>query len=212
MPDWLNGSSGPVGWVLKTHRGVQFLDKVHVGEKQKRDVFHKKFSIRYNQQFEQVVRACADPSREGKTWITDELVDAYVALHRAGFAHSYECWVEDKLVGGAFGLQVGGWISVESMYHTVSNASKAAYVQTLLRLRERGFSFVDVQVVSPHMAYWGAQWIPQWRFEQLVRDAIRQPLTLTDDQRPARLPWRIRVGLPAVRLLRGLARRVLRRK
>lgn len=208
LPDWLNGSHGAVGWVRQSHRGVQFLDQIHIGQKQKRDIFNPKFSLRFDQAFEQVLEACADPTREGKTWITPEVVQGYITLFRAGYAHSFECWMDEQLVGGAMGVQIGGWITVDSMFHRVNNASKAAYGQLLGLLRDRGFVMVDVNVVSKHMAYFGAQWVPTWRFEQLQRQQMRRPLTIDDSFAPRLLPRSLRAPLALVRMARAVSQRV----
>ena len=208
IPDWRNGHDGPIEWVKYSHRGIQRLDNIHIGKKQKRDIFNDQFQIRYDQAFEQVVRCCADLKRQGKTWITEELIDGYLQLHHLGYAHSYEAWQDGKLVGGAFGIHIGGWISVDSMFHHVDNASKAAYGQTLIRLRDRGFQIVDVNVVSPYMAYFGAEWIPRWQFEVQLRELIPQNLSLLDDRPPTPLPPSIRLRLKLHRVARALGRRL----
>jgi len=183
LPDWINGHDGPVGWVKYSHRGIQFMDRIHLG-KEKRHIFSNKFDIRFNTAFEQVVRCCADLGREGKTWITEELIRGYVALHRLGFAWCCEAWQGGTLVGGTFGLQIGGYIGQDSMFHHVRNASKACYGQLLVRLRERGFEYLDVNAVAPHLAYYGAEWVPRWRFEQMLRESISHAPSLTDDRTP----------------------------
>src|SRR6266542_5163045 len=90
MPDFVNKTDGPVGWVRWTHRGVQPLDEITFPESQKRYIFSKKFELRFNTAFEEVIRECADPNRFGKTWITPELVDGLIRLNKMGFAYSFE--------------------------------------------------------------------------------------------------------------------------
>src|SRR5437763_4427493 len=98
-------STGQVRWNSGSHRGVQFLDKVQFPRKQKRYIFSPQFEIRHDTAFEETIRGCAQAPRDVKCWISPELERGLVALHRMGFAHSYEAWHEGKLVGGAFGIQ-----------------------------------------------------------------------------------------------------------
>ena len=199
--------SGPVGWRKYTHRGIQWLDKIHVGSKQKRYVFSPRFEIRYNTAFNDVLIGCADLARQGATWITPGLMENFNQLNQMGHAHSFECWQEGKLVGGAFGIQIGGMISVESMFHNVDHASKAAYGQTLFKLRDRGFKLVDVNNASEHFARFGAETVPQWQFEELLRGAIKERPSF-DDHTPARgLPLRVQLELPITRLVDGVRKR-----
>ena len=127
MVDWVNGKDGPVCWKAGSHRGVQWLDKVEFPRKQKRYIFSPAFEIRYDTAFEEMMRGCADLAREGKTWISEEYIRGMVGLNRMGFVHSYEAWSEGKLVGGGFGVQLGSMLTCDSMFHRMSNASKAAY-------------------------------------------------------------------------------------
>lgn len=203
-----SGEQSQVRWVKYTHRGVQFLDKIAFPRKEKRYIFSPDFEIRYNQAFDEVVLACADPGRDENTWLIPELIEGYGNLHRLGFAHSYEAWQGGKLVGGAFGVQIGGFISCESMFHRVSNASKAAWGQTLLRLKERGFAWIDTNSVAEHHVNYGEEWLPQWKFERLLRQALGQRRCLGDEMACPMLPWPIRGRLALTRLAGALGRRV----
>jgi leucyl/phenylalanyl-tRNA--protein transferase len=198
MPDWINGSDGEVAWIKREHRGIQWLDKIHLPKKSQhlKYILQPKFTIKYDTAFEQVVRACADLKREGKTWIREELSRSYCALHKLGYAHSFEAWDGDKLVAGAFGLQMGQIMSIDSVFHHVSNAGMAVYGQTLLRLRDRGFKLVDVNYVSGPFARFGEEWVPQWRFEQLLRETSAAWPTLKDGDPTMRLPSGLRTLLP----------------
>jgi leucyl/phenylalanyl-tRNA--protein transferase len=208
MVNWVNGESGPVGWTTGSYRGVQYLDKVEFPRKQKRYIFSPLFEIRYNTAFEEVVRGCADPSREGKTWVSEELIRGLIALHRMGFAHSYEAWQEGKLAGGGFGVQLGSMISCDSMFHRVSNASKAAYGQTLVHLQKRGFKMVDTNGVASHQVNYGEEWLPRWRFERQTFECLKERPSLTDDRACPALPWEVRALLPTLRPARHLLRRL----
>jgi leucyl/phenylalanyl-tRNA--protein transferase len=210
MVNWVDGNNGPVHWVGGSHRGLQFLDKVQFPRKQKRYIFSPMFEIRYDTAFEEVIRACADRSRdvEQKTWISEEYVRGMVALHKMGFAHSYEAWNEGKLAGGAFGVQLGSMISCDSMFHRVSNASKAAYGQTLVHLQKRGFKVVDTNGVASHQVNYGEEWVPQWRYERLILECLREAPSLTDDRPCPRLPWEVRALIPALRPARVIVKRL----
>ena len=212
MCDWVNGSNGPVCWRGMTHRGVQWLNKVEFPRKQKRYIFSPLFEIRYNTRFEEVIRACADLSREGKTWISEDYIQGMVALNRMGFAHSYEAWNEGKLVGGAFGVQLGSIITCDSMFHRLSNASKAAYGQTLVRLQQRGFRLVDTNGVASHMVNYGEEWMHHWQYQKLALECLRDAPSLTDDRPCPALPWEIRAMLPMLKVARKAAKLLPRRK
>ena len=203
-------TDGPIGWKKYSHRGIQWLDKIHIGSSQKRYVFSTKFQVRYNTAFKDVLIGCADLTRQGHTWITPGLIDVYCKLHMLGFAHSFECWQNDKLVGGAFGIQIGGMMTVESMFHTVDHASKAAYGQALMRLKERGFKLVDVNNASEHFARFGAETVPQWQFEETLRD-VRGATPSFDDNLPTpTLPLAVRIHIPLRRIARAVGRRFKR--
>src|SRR5215212_3530145 len=177
MVNWVNGKNGPVHWVAGTHRGVQWLNKVEFPRKQKRYIFSPLFEIRHDTAFEQVVRGCADASlhHDAETWLSEAYIQGLLKLHQMGFAHSYEAWNEGKLVGGGYGIQLGSMISCDSMFHTMSNASKAAYGQTLVHLQNRGFKIVDTNGVAKHLVNYGEEWMPKWQFEKLLYDSLRDP-------------------------------------
>ena len=199
-----------VGWRKYSHRGIHWLheDNIHVGGRQKRYIFSPKFEIRFNTAFKETVLACADLSREGHTWITPGLTELYCQLRELGFAHSFECWQEDRLVGGSFGIQIGGMMTMESMFHRVDNAGKAMYIQTLYRLMERGFKFLDVNHASEHLLRFGAETIPQWEFEQHLREALRFTPTVGDEFPAPVLPLSLKVQIPLERIARVVGRKL----
>jgi len=216
MPDFVDGKGGPVGWVAWNHRGIQPLDDIQIPDNQKRYVFSKKFELRFNTAFEEIVRGSADLTRFGKTWITPELIEGLIALHRMGFAHSYEAWTTDdstplgrgQLAGGVWGVQIGSFITASSMYSKVSNATKAAYGRALLHMKERGFTWVDTGMVPEHTVNYGSRYIPRWEFEAKLRDLIQTPRALVDGGHPPMLGrgmlWRMKMN----RMARALGRRV----
>lgn len=161
----------PVMWWSPDPRGIFELDRIHVSHRLARTIRSGKFSVTVNRCFFDVVRECGEERDEG-TWITDEMLEAYTALHRDGHAHSLEVWHEDKLAGGIYGVTVGGLFAGESMFHRVTDASKVALVKLCERLRERGFILFDSQMVTPHTAAMGAIEIPRSEYLRHVREAI----------------------------------------
>jgi leucyl/phenylalanyl-tRNA--protein transferase len=200
----------PVGWRKYSHRGIHWLDqeKIHIPSRQKRYIFSPKFQLRFNAAFEEVLLGCADLARQGHTWITPGLMDVFCQLHDLGFAHSFECWQEGQLVGGAFGIQIGGMMTMESMFHSVDHAGKAMYVQTLYRLMERGFKLVDVNSASDHLSRFGAETVPQWQFERHLRDALQFSPTLGDEFPAPTLPLSVKVQIPLARIARVVGKKL----
>jgi leucyl/phenylalanyl-tRNA---protein transferase len=195
-------------WADYDFRGVQFLDQVHIPSGQKRYVFSKKWEVRFDTAFEQVLNHCAAPRADEGSWITDDLKLAYLSLHRLGFAHSYEAWESGRLVAGAFGVHIGSFITVESMFHLIDHAGKAAYVRTLLHLRDCGFTLMDVNIVSPFFAQWGAVTIRRWKFDSLLNSLVTQPRPFMDGQSAPALPSRLRAALRIQRFLKAIKRRI----
>lgn len=130
--------------------------------------------IRVNTAFEAVIAGCADPSRTG-AWINKAVRRAYVGLHRDGWAHSVETWADGELVGGLYGLAIGGLFTGESMFHRRTDASKVALVGLVERLRAGGASLLDVQWLTPHLASLGAVEVPRVRYHELLDRAVAQP-------------------------------------
>jgi leucyl/phenylalanyl-tRNA--protein transferase len=214
MPDFLDGKSGRVGWVRWPHRGVQLLEKFYIPRKQKPYVLSPAFELRIDRAFEEVVRACADTQRRGirdgagQTWITSELIRGLLKLHQSGHAHSYEAWSEGRLVGGTFGIQLGGLLTMVSLFHRVSNASKAAAGRAMMQLKERGFRLVDIGMVPEHHVDFGSEWLPRWKYEMMLPELIRQRVSVADDRPCPPVPAAIRAGAPMVKAYRALRRRL----
>ena len=200
MPCYLDAAQSEVGWVKYSHRGIQMLEKVEFPKAQRRYVFSPKFQVKYNQAFEECLRNCATGRKDNKTWITPAVFEGYMNLHRRGYAHSFEAWQDGQLVGGAIGVQIGGFITCETMFHHVSNASKAVWGQTLVRLRDRGFKWIDTNCVASHKVAYGEEWVPQWRFEQMAAEAMKQDVSLGDEWPCPKLPWQLKAGLPVTRV------------
>jgi len=166
---------GEVGWFSPDPRAVLPLDDVHVPSRLARLVRKGVFEIAIDRAFEQVMRACAD--RPEGTWISRELVESYVALHRLGLAHSLETWLDGRLVGGLYGVHLGGAFFGESMFHHVRDASKVALVTLADRLHRRGFALLDVQWSTPHLAQFGVVEIPRGVYLRLLPRALARDCT-----------------------------------
>jgi leucyl/phenylalanyl-tRNA--protein transferase len=129
------------------------------------------FRVTFDTAFEQVIRACAATPRRGQpgTWITEEMQQAYIHLHRMGHAHSAESWSGDELVGGLYGLRLGRVFYGESMFSRRTDASKVAFVHLVRKLQEEGVVLIDCQVTTDHLLSLGAEEIPRRRFVELLR-------------------------------------------
>jgi leucyl/phenylalanyl-tRNA---protein transferase len=162
---------GEIGWFSPDPRGILPLDAVHVPARLARVIRSGRFDVSADRDFEDVMRACAERPGEG-TWISEPIVQCYLALHRLGLAHSVEVWQHGRLVGGLYGVHVGGAFFGESMFHRVTDASKVALVTLIDRLRRRGFELLDVQWVTPHLEQFGAVAIPRRQYLARLRRAI----------------------------------------
>lgn len=164
---------GPEGlrWYAPDPRAVIPLDDgFHVPDSLARVVRQGRFRVTVDRDFEGVMRACA---ARDETWITDRIVDAYVALHRAGFGHSVECWTDDgAFAGGLYGVALGGAFFGESMVSLVRDASKVALVHLVERLRGGGFVLLDTQFLTPHLARFGAHEIRRRAYEARLAEAL----------------------------------------
>ena len=150
---------GEIGWFSPDPRGILPIERFHVPSRLRRVVRQGTFEIRIDGAFESVMRACAE--REEGSWINDEIVESYSALHRLGLAHSVEAWHDQELVGGLYGVHLGGAFFGESMFHRVTDASKVALVALLDRLTRQGFLLLDTQWLTPHLEQFGGIEIPR---------------------------------------------------
>ena len=166
---------GPLGWWSPDPRGILPLDRLHVSRSLRRSL--RRFQVTVDVCFVDCMHACAD--RPGSTgWITPEFVDAYTRLHRLGWAHSVEVWdASGALVGGLYGLEIGGLFAGESMFHRQTDASKVALFALVERLRSAGEGerLLDVQWLTEHLASLGAVAIPRSQYLQRLRRVLRTP-------------------------------------
>ena len=165
--------SGEIAWFSPDPRGVIPLDDFHIPSRLARVVRSGRFEIRVDQAFEAVMRACAAREDDDGTWISETILDCYVALHRLGIAHSVETWQAGQLVGGLYGVHLGGAFFGESMFHHATNASKVALVALVDRMRRRSFRLLDIQWVTPHLEQFGAIEIPRDEYLVQLKQALR---------------------------------------
>lgn len=165
----------PMGWWSPDPRGILRIGDIRVSRSLRKVL--PRFECRLDTAFRRVVQACADPDRPGR-WITGEIVDAYVELHAAGWAHSVEAWQGDELVGGLYGVAIGGLFAGESMFHRVRDASKVALVQLHELLAADGDPdrLIDVQWSTPHLSSLGVTEVSRERYGVLLERALRVPL------------------------------------
>jgi len=160
-------------WVDPVRRGILPLDRFHVPSRLRRTVRSGRFAIRCNSAFEAVMRGCAESTSERPhTWINDEIVSLYTALFQRGAAHCVECWADDTLVGGLYGVQLGAAFFGESMFSRATDASKVALVHLVARLRAGGFQLLDTQFVTEHLRSLGAIEVPRRRYRAMLDQAI----------------------------------------
>lgn len=170
---------GEIGWFSPNPRAVIPLDAFHVPHGLKRFLRKSTFEMRFDRSFRDVMLGCAD--RE-TTWIDDTVLESYCHLHQLGFAHSVETWEGNRLVGGLYGVALGGAFFGESMFSRVSNASSVALVALVRHLRQRGFRLLDTQWMTPHLKRFGTLEICRedymTRLEQSIQLTVRFDATV----------------------------------
>jgi leucyl/phenylalanyl-tRNA--protein transferase len=162
-----------IGWFSPDPRGILPIDTFHVPARLARLVRQAPYEIAIDRAFEDVMRACAERPREG-TWISEEIVESYTALYRLGLAHSVEAWRDGELVGGLYGVHLGGAFFGESMFHRATDASKLALVALVDRLARRGFTLLDTQWITPHLVQFGAIEIPRAEYLRRLEEALKR--------------------------------------
>jgi leucyl/phenylalanyl-tRNA--protein transferase len=165
---WYNANE-PILWWSPDPRLVLFPEHLQVSRSLRRTLRKNTFNVTFDTDFDRVIASCAD-SRQGRegTWITEDIMRAYHELHLLGFAHSIETWREEELVGGLYGVAIGRVFFGESMFHTVTDASKAAFAMLVQRLKDWNFELIDCQVYTHHLASLGAELIDRKTFMRLL--------------------------------------------
>lgn len=181
----------PILWWSTDPRMVLFVNEFRISDSLRKTLRKVQQSmenagpweVRFDHAFEDVMRRCAEPRRgESGTWISDDIIAGYSALHRSGHAHSSEVWLDGELVGGAYGVSIGRMFYGESMFARVSDASKIALAYLVRFLQSRGVSMIDCQQQTAHLASLGARPIPRAEFVSLLRHLVDAPQI--DDWKP----------------------------
>ncbi len=168
------GEGEPILWWSPTPRFVLFPKEFHCGATLRKVLRRGDFTFIFDHAFTEVIDACALP-RPGEpgTWITPDMLAAYVTLHRLGYAHSLEAWLDGRLAGGLYGVSLGRCFFAESMFHFENNASKAVLAVLAATLARMQFVVIDCQVPTPHLAAWGARSITRRHYLELLRAGVK---------------------------------------
>lgn len=163
----------PMPWFSPMRRTVIVFDELHVGRSLRKAERRSGFTYTIDRAFGEVINSCAGTLRgdDTGTWIGAEIIAAYTDLHRSGDAHSVEVWSAGTLAGGLYGIDAGGVFTGESMFHHAADASKLALLFLIEHLRARGLTWLDCQVMTPHMKAMGAREIPRARFLDMLAEA-----------------------------------------
>ena len=165
----------PITWWSPDPRAIIELDRFRPARSLGKLMRKQPFRITLDHAFRRVMEGCSLPAPGRRsTWITAEFIEAYTRLHEQGHAHSVECWQADELVGGIYGISIGGFFAGESMFHRVSNASKVALCHLIGRLRERGFELFDIQMVTPATRQLGATEISRLDYLNRLKTAAQR--------------------------------------
>jgi leucyl/phenylalanyl-tRNA--protein transferase len=168
----------PMLWWTPDPRAIMPLDGMYVSQRLERRLKSGAFDLRANTAFVDVLHGCATgPGRERGTWLTPEMIDAYTRLHHQGHAHSVEAWRDGRLVGGVYGVAIGGFFSAESMFYRERDGSKAALARLVDHLNARGYVLLDVQQWTPHTGRLGVIEIPRREYLRRLAAAVELPVT-----------------------------------
>ncbi|AWL12085.1 Leucyltransferase [Saliniradius amylolyticus] len=165
----------PILWWSPDPRGILELDNFYASKSLRKLARSGRYSVTLNRDFKQVIRQCASvPRNDSGTWITEQMIQAYIELHKAGHSHSVEIWDGPELVGGLYGVAVGRVFCGESMFHHRSNTSKLAMLALVQHLKQAGFAFIDCQLQNDHLASLGVTEMPRQAFLVRLREAVVQ--------------------------------------
>ncbi len=167
----------PLLWWSPDPRLVLFPKELKLSRSLRQTIRKETFRVTLDTAFEKVIRSCAEVhnNEDGGTWITEEMIVSYTALHRSGYAHSVECWLGDELAGGLYGISLGSAFFGESMFAKHSNASKVAFAALVKQLIQWDFDLIDCQVTTPHLMSLGAREIRRSEFMDLLKNSLTKP-------------------------------------
>ena len=162
----------PILWWSPNPRMVLFLDELIISKSMRNILNKNSFTVTFNKIFRDVISNCQKVKRDGQngTWITNDMIEAYVKLHEIGIAKSVEVWQNDKLVGGLYGIDLGQVFCGESMFSLVSNASKVAFIALVEKLKKENYKLVDCQVYNPHLESLGCREIERNAFMKILQE------------------------------------------
>jgi leucyl/phenylalanyl-tRNA---protein transferase len=168
---------GEVSWCQPYRRAIVPLESFRASRSVRRIIRDECFSVRIDADFEGVIRGCSQPRDfETETWISEEIIEVFLKLHRLGIAHSVECWQEGELAGGLYGLAIGGAFFGESMFFRRPHASKVAFSHLVAHMRLRGYLLLDAQIMNPHLDMLGAVEIEHERYMELLEVAMAKKI------------------------------------
>jgi len=179
---WYNFDE-PILWWSPDPRLILKVNDFKASKSLKKKAISGQFEVRFDTVFEQVIKNCAQVKRHGvdSTWIVPEMIKAYILLHRYGFAHSVETFYENQLVGGLYGVVVGGVFSGESMFHKMADTSKIAFYHLVNKMQDLNMDFIDAQTESNHLKSLGASCISREVFLKMLQDSI--------ENHPQKIKW-----------------------
>lgn len=173
FPMAYSAGSPYIHWICPEKRGQLSITDIHIPRRLKRTVLDSPYEIRIDTAFADVMKACAEKAtNRPETWINQPIIDAYCRLHADGYGHSVECWKDGKLVGGLYGLAVGGAFFGESMFSTMRDASKIALVHLVARLWRGGFTLLDTQFINDHLRQFGVYEVPHKEYIKQLKVAM----------------------------------------
>ena len=166
-----------LAWFSPPKRAVLFFNELHISKSLEKSLRHSDYEIAFDRNTARVIRSCSEAkNRKGQrgTWITKDMVHAYIRLHEAGYCHSVEYYKQGELQGGLYGVRIGGFFAGESMFHIKRDASKICLLNLVERLKSEGMSWLDCQAMTPLLASFGAREIERDQFLELLSTATRQ--------------------------------------
>jgi leucyl/phenylalanyl-tRNA--protein transferase len=167
---WPISDEYPLAWFSPNPRGILLFDKLHLSKSLRKFLRKSPYEVRFNTNFEAVILNCARVARRGETatWITKDIINSYIELHKQGYAYSVETYLDERLVGGVYGVCINQFFSGESMFHLEDNASKVALVSLLYMLKQRDIGWIDTQMVTPVVEGLGGIEIPRDTFLKML--------------------------------------------
>lgn len=172
---WPISQEYPLAWFSPDPRGILAFDKMHLSKSLKKFLKKNPYEVRFNTNFEAVIMNCAEIKRSDNqgTWITQDIINSYIELHKEGYAYSVETYLENELVGGVYGVCINRFYSGESMFHTKDNASKVALIALLYKLKQQDIGWLDTQMVTPVVESLGGVEIPRETYIKMLNISLK---------------------------------------